>query len=199
MRKLQSTPKHLTSTLKNHATNCLKTLKHELDPEKGWLELLSLHSPNKEWIHKCIDKHYHLSRLFRKVSHPHTFAILYFHLGSQDMRRCSSLAYAHANTYLLSCLASPDLRILSRVSTTIPKEASGSQSRPLSMLHFAFSFLHRYLHCPTLPVRSQSSSSSWDVSCLRHSFRPSYPILFKRAIWRLWQGEFRRSLCEAWV
>jgi hypothetical protein len=83
MRKLQSTPEHLTSTLKNHANNCLKTLKHELDPEKGWLELLSLHSPNKEWIHKFIDRHYHLSRLFRKVSHP---TLLPFSVTTLDHR-----------------------------------------------------------------------------------------------------------------
>jgi hypothetical protein len=70
MRKLQSTPEHLTSTLRKHAVGCLKSLKHELDPEEGWLEILSLHSPSKEWIHKFIDKHYHLSRLFRKVPSP---------------------------------------------------------------------------------------------------------------------------------
>jgi hypothetical protein len=73
IRKLQSTPKHLMSTLKEHATSCLKPLKHELDPEAGWSDLASLNSTNKEWIHKFIDRHYYLSRLFRKVSIPSPF------------------------------------------------------------------------------------------------------------------------------
>jgi hypothetical protein len=55
------------STLKNHATKFLKPLKHELDPEEGWSDLLSLNATNKEWIHKFIDRHYYLSKLFRKV------------------------------------------------------------------------------------------------------------------------------------
>jgi hypothetical protein len=68
MRQLQSTPEHLTEILKKHAIRCLKPLKHELDPEDGWSELASLDSRNKQWIHKFIDHHHYLSRLFRKVS-----------------------------------------------------------------------------------------------------------------------------------
>lgn len=94
MRKLPSTPEHLKATLQNHAKNCLKGLKHELDPEQGWSELFSLDSKNKELIHKFIDTHYHVSRLFRKVSN-HVFLILSDNLHDRlpgAGRRGSSLA-----------------------------------------------------------------------------------------------------------
>jgi len=70
MRKVQSTPEHVTLALQAHAKACLKPLKHELEPQEGWSELLSLASTNKGWIHKFIDGHHYLSRLFRKVLSP---------------------------------------------------------------------------------------------------------------------------------
>jgi hypothetical protein len=70
MRRVQSTPEHVRLALQAHANACLKPLKHELEPQEGWLELLSLASTNKGFIHKFVDGHHYLSRLFRKVPSP---------------------------------------------------------------------------------------------------------------------------------
>ena len=70
MLKVQSTPKHLTAILKAHAKESLRPLKHELDPQEGWSELLSPASTDKGLIHKFVDRNYQLSGLFRKVSSP---------------------------------------------------------------------------------------------------------------------------------
>jgi hypothetical protein len=65
--KLQSTPEHLSSNIQKHASRNLTELKHQLDPEAGWSELVSVGMAPKGWIHTFIDKHYQLQKLFAKV------------------------------------------------------------------------------------------------------------------------------------
>jgi hypothetical protein len=67
LRNLPRTTPRLASFLKDHSEHNLVELKHELDPEAGWSEVVSLSSTPKGWIHKFIDSHYQLRRLFRKV------------------------------------------------------------------------------------------------------------------------------------
>jgi hypothetical protein len=67
LRNLPRTAPRLASFLKEHSERNLVELKHELDPEAGWSEVVSLSSTPKGWIHKFIDDHYQLRRLFRKV------------------------------------------------------------------------------------------------------------------------------------
>jgi hypothetical protein len=67
LRNLPRTTPRLASFLKDHSEHNLVELKHELDPEAGWFEVVSLSSTPKGWIHKFIDNHYQLRRLFRKV------------------------------------------------------------------------------------------------------------------------------------
>jgi hypothetical protein len=67
LRNLPCTTPRLASFLKEHSEHNLVELKHELDPEAGWSEVVSLSSTPKGWIHKFIDNHYQLRRLFRKV------------------------------------------------------------------------------------------------------------------------------------
>jgi hypothetical protein len=64
----------LASNLQALSEEDLIELKHELDPEAGWSELVSIASNQKGWIHTFIDKHYQLQRLFQKVH-------IKFHLG----------------------------------------------------------------------------------------------------------------------
>lgn len=42
-------------------------LSKELDLEDGWSDLTSLATSHKGWIHKVVDKHYRLQKLFQKV------------------------------------------------------------------------------------------------------------------------------------
>jgi hypothetical protein len=67
LRNLPCTTPRLASFLKEHSEHNLVELKHELDPEAGWSEVVSLSSTPKGWIHRFIDSHYQLRRLFRKV------------------------------------------------------------------------------------------------------------------------------------
>jgi len=67
LRNLPCTTPRLASFLKEHSQYNLVELKHELDPEAGWNEVVSLSSTPKGWIHRFIDNHYQLRRLFRKV------------------------------------------------------------------------------------------------------------------------------------
>jgi hypothetical protein len=67
LRNLPRTTPRFASFLKDHSEHNLVELKHELDPEAGWSEVVSLSSTPKGWIHKFIDNHYQLRRLFRKV------------------------------------------------------------------------------------------------------------------------------------
>ena len=67
LRNLPRTTPRLASFLEKHSEHNLVELKHELDPEAGWSEVVSLSSTPKGWIHKFIDNHYQLRRLFRKV------------------------------------------------------------------------------------------------------------------------------------
>jgi hypothetical protein len=160
----------VTLALKAHAKACLKPLKHEFEPQEGWSELLSLASTNKGWIHRYIDGHHYLSRLFRKVLKTPVFTTEYGNF------------------------ARPELKTLSQASSTIQREASGLQSRPLSTQPFASWFSPQYLHCPSLPARSGSFFFCWHVSYLCRSFHPYYRIMRKKAVWQLWQGEFWASL-----
>jgi hypothetical protein len=98
LRNLPCTTPRLASFLQEHSEHNLVELKHELDPEAGWSEVVSLSSTPKGWIHKFIDNHYQLRRLFRKVRSllplPGRFAV-----GERDLRFCkrkcadSSLAW----------------------------------------------------------------------------------------------------------
>jgi hypothetical protein len=81
MGRVQSTPEHVTLALKAHAKACLKPLKHELEPQEGWSELLSLVSTNKGFIHKFVDGRHYLARLFRKVLNPPAFITEYADCG----------------------------------------------------------------------------------------------------------------------
>ena len=67
LRSLPSTARRLAANLKDYSRHNLIELAHELDAEDGWSEIVSLGSTQKGWIHKFIDNHYQLRRLFRKV------------------------------------------------------------------------------------------------------------------------------------
>jgi hypothetical protein len=69
-----------------HSEHNLIELKHELDVEDGWSEIVSLGSNQKGWIHKFIDKHYRLKRLFRQVCVTLDFLL---HLVSYNMGNVS--------------------------------------------------------------------------------------------------------------
>ena len=64
MEKIKPAPDHLVTGLKSHAKTHLKSLMHELDPEKGWEELSSVSSVEKGWVHRFIERHSSLSKLF---------------------------------------------------------------------------------------------------------------------------------------
>jgi hypothetical protein len=65
--RLHATPQHLVLNLKAHSEHDLIELKHELDPEAGWSELVSPATRPKGWIHRLVDRHYRLQKLFDKV------------------------------------------------------------------------------------------------------------------------------------
>jgi hypothetical protein len=67
MERLRAPPSSLKENLKAHSKHNLIELKHELDPEDGWSELVSLVSRPKGWIHRFVDRHYWLHKVFRKV------------------------------------------------------------------------------------------------------------------------------------
>jgi hypothetical protein len=122
--KLQGTPEHLGSNIRGHASRNLIELKHELDPEAGWTELVSVGMAPKGWIHTFIDKHYQLQKLFAKVCF-----MCHFVTKAQlpDMTLISQLRYI-CIVDVLTEMGSIPLTVDIQVSSSTPKRALGVRS-----------------------------------------------------------------------
>lgn len=132
MSKLHSTPQHLVSTLRAHAKSCLKPLQHELNSPEGWSDLLSLVSTEKGWIQTFIDKHYYLSRLFRKVPSDLFLAMIFW-------KKMESVVSILTDSEIIPSRL--ERKTLNQVSSFTQREALGLQSRLLSTRLLASLFL----------------------------------------------------------
>jgi hypothetical protein len=68
IKRLEPPRDSLVSDLKINADASLPEIKEELDPEGGWSELVTIAATSKGPIHKFIEKHSILQRIFREAS-----------------------------------------------------------------------------------------------------------------------------------
>lgn len=65
---LSTPPGQLVSSLRSHARDCLKPMLHELDPQNGWLELVTPTAVRRGWIYRLVASRGSLQKLFKQVS-----------------------------------------------------------------------------------------------------------------------------------